>query len=142
VEADGFTFHQSADITPPDWWKIEFHRLPREHVTATWDDGIYGPPRAARLHPVVGAHDRAQLHGRVDRSEPSQPKRSGLRAPVFVLAPEQSDAPIDPPASISPAFLIRQIHIDGDDKKDHHDQAEPDVLHGNVPSVEEEPRRL
>jgi hypothetical protein len=44
VEADGFTFHQSADITPPDWWRIEFHHLPREHVTATWDDGIYGPP--------------------------------------------------------------------------------------------------
>jgi hypothetical protein len=44
IEADGFTFHQDATITAPDWWKVEFHHLPREHVTATWDGGHFGPP--------------------------------------------------------------------------------------------------
>jgi hypothetical protein len=42
--ADGFTFHQDASITAPDWWKIEFHHLPHHHVTATWDGGRFGPP--------------------------------------------------------------------------------------------------
>jgi hypothetical protein len=44
VEANGFTFHQDAGIVSPDWWTIEFHHLPREHVTATWDGGTFGPP--------------------------------------------------------------------------------------------------
>jgi hypothetical protein len=42
--ADGFTFHQDASIVAPDWWKIEFHHLPRPHVTATWDGGQFGAP--------------------------------------------------------------------------------------------------
>jgi hypothetical protein len=44
TEADGFTFHQDVGIGTPDWWRIEFHHLPREHVTATWDGGEFGPP--------------------------------------------------------------------------------------------------
>jgi hypothetical protein len=44
TEADGFTFHQDATIGSPDWWQIEFHHLPRRHVTATWDGGHFGPP--------------------------------------------------------------------------------------------------
>jgi hypothetical protein len=44
VEADGFTFHQDATIGSPDWWQIEFHHLPRKHVTATWDGGHFGAP--------------------------------------------------------------------------------------------------
>jgi hypothetical protein len=44
TEADGFTFHQDASIDSPDWWKIEFHHLPRRHVTATWDGGHFGAP--------------------------------------------------------------------------------------------------
>jgi hypothetical protein len=44
TEADGFTFHQDVSIGSPDWWRIEFHHLPREHVTATWDSGTFGPP--------------------------------------------------------------------------------------------------
>ena len=43
-EADGFTFHQDTTIDEPDWWKVEFHHFPHEHVTATWDGGHYGPP--------------------------------------------------------------------------------------------------
>jgi hypothetical protein len=38
-QAEGFVLHQAADIQTPDWWKIEFHHLPHEHVTATWDGG-------------------------------------------------------------------------------------------------------
>jgi hypothetical protein len=44
IEADGFTLHQATDIAEPDWWKLEFHYLPREHVTATWDSGESAPP--------------------------------------------------------------------------------------------------
>jgi hypothetical protein len=44
TRADGFTFHQDATIESPDWWRIEFHHLPRPHVTATWDGGQFGPP--------------------------------------------------------------------------------------------------
>ena len=44
IEADGFTFHQDTRIGSPDWWKIEFHHLPHEHVTATWDGGQFGAP--------------------------------------------------------------------------------------------------
>jgi hypothetical protein len=44
MEADGFTFHQDATITSPDWWNVEFHHLPHRHVTATWDGGQFGPP--------------------------------------------------------------------------------------------------
>ena len=44
IEADGFTFHQDAAIASPDWWTLEFHHFPREHVTATWDGGQFGPP--------------------------------------------------------------------------------------------------
>jgi hypothetical protein len=40
--ADGFTFYQDTTIGSPDWWKIEFHHLPHEHVTATWDGGQFG----------------------------------------------------------------------------------------------------
>lgn len=40
--ADGFTFYQDATIGSPDWWKLEFHHLPHEHVTATWDGGMFG----------------------------------------------------------------------------------------------------
>ena len=51
IEADGFTFHQDAGIGSPDWWNIEFHHLPREHVTATWDGGQFGPPGLLGLAP-------------------------------------------------------------------------------------------
>lgn len=51
IEADGFTFHQAARIASPDWWNIEYHHLPREHVTATWDGGTYGPPGLLGLAP-------------------------------------------------------------------------------------------
>jgi hypothetical protein len=44
IEADGFTFNQDAGIASPDWWRIEFHHFPHAHVTATWDDGVFGPP--------------------------------------------------------------------------------------------------
>jgi hypothetical protein len=44
TEADGFTFHQDTTIEAPDWWKVEFHHFPREHVTATWDGGEIAPP--------------------------------------------------------------------------------------------------
>ena len=44
IEADGFTFHQDTRIGSPDWWRVEFHHLPHKHVTATWDDGVFGPP--------------------------------------------------------------------------------------------------
>jgi hypothetical protein len=44
VEADGFTFHQDTTIEEPDWWKLEFHHLPRAHVTATWDGGNLRAP--------------------------------------------------------------------------------------------------
>jgi hypothetical protein len=51
IEADGFTFNQDAGIVAPDWWRIEFHHLPHEHVTATWDDGVYGPPGVLGFEP-------------------------------------------------------------------------------------------
>lgn len=51
IEADGFTFHQEVGIVSPDWWNIEFHHLPHEHVTATWDGGQYGPPGLFGLAP-------------------------------------------------------------------------------------------
>jgi hypothetical protein len=51
VEAEGFTLHQATDIASPDWWRIEFHHLPREHVTATWDGGEFGPPGLFGLAP-------------------------------------------------------------------------------------------
>ena len=44
IEADGFTFYQDTRIVSPDWWRIEFHHLPHQHITATWDDGVFGPP--------------------------------------------------------------------------------------------------
>ena len=44
TQADGFAFHQDTTIDSPDWWKIEFHHLPHEHVTATWDGGQFGAP--------------------------------------------------------------------------------------------------
>ena len=43
-EADGFHFFQDPRIGEPDWWRVEFHHLPRPHVTATWDGGSYGGP--------------------------------------------------------------------------------------------------
>jgi hypothetical protein len=51
IEADGFTFHQSTEIASPDWWRIEFHHLPHEHVTATWDGGQFGPPGVLGIAP-------------------------------------------------------------------------------------------
>jgi hypothetical protein len=51
IEADGFTLHQASDIASPDWWTIEFHHLPSEHVTATWDGGTFGPPGLFGLAP-------------------------------------------------------------------------------------------
>lgn len=51
TEADGFTFHQDATITSPDWWNVEFHHLPHPHVTATWDGGTFGPPGLLGLAP-------------------------------------------------------------------------------------------
>ena len=44
LEADGFRFFQDPRIGEPDWWRVEFHHLPRPHVTATWDGGSYGGP--------------------------------------------------------------------------------------------------
>src|SRR4051794_32817995 len=50
-EADGFTLHQEAGIVSPDYWEIEFHHLPHQHVTATWDGGTYGVPGLFGLAP-------------------------------------------------------------------------------------------
>jgi hypothetical protein len=41
IDAGGFTLFQDVTIGEPDWWKLEFHHLPHEHITATWDSGIY-----------------------------------------------------------------------------------------------------
>jgi hypothetical protein len=42
LSEDGFTLYQDAAIGSPDWWKLEFHHLPRAHVTAIWDGGRLG----------------------------------------------------------------------------------------------------
>ena len=44
---DGFTLYQDSSIGAPDWWRIEFHHLPRRHVTAIWDGGRFGDQELA-----------------------------------------------------------------------------------------------
>jgi hypothetical protein len=44
TDAEGFTFHQDTTIDEPEFWKLEFHHLPRAHVTATWDGGDITAP--------------------------------------------------------------------------------------------------
>jgi hypothetical protein len=39
---DGITLFQDSSIGAPDWWRLEFHHLPRPHVTALWDGGKLG----------------------------------------------------------------------------------------------------
>lgn len=39
---EGFTLYQDASIGEPDWWRVEFHRLPLPHLTAIWDGGRFG----------------------------------------------------------------------------------------------------
>jgi hypothetical protein len=39
---EGLTLYQDSSVGSPDWWRIEFHHLPRPHVTAIWDGGRFG----------------------------------------------------------------------------------------------------